>query len=270
MHGQNLAAPLRPRSYGRVNGRGLWTLYRRGVSRHFKDRWSSLGGPCASAVLFLAVFSLAAGDRVRMASGLDVAQFIAPGIIVFALSHTAFESAATSLIYDKYGGMIGDVLSAPLTPLELVLGHAAAAASNGLITGLAVLALSLVFTDFDWHQGTAVLGFGLLAALLFALFGTLTGLWGERWEHYSAVESFIMLPLMFLSGAFFTLDGLPVPAQLAVSLNPLYYAVNGLRYGLTGYGESAILTGAAVLLATAVGLLLLAWRLFAIGYKVKP
>ena len=270
MSSDTLASPPQPRHFGPVNTRGLWTLYRRGVNRHIKWGWESLGGPCASALLFLAIFTLAAGDRLSFDAGLTVAQFIAPGIVIFSLAHAAYESAAAALIHDKHEGCIADLLGAPLSPLELVLGHVGAAATNGLITGAAVLALALLFADLSWHAGWALIGFALLTALLFGAVGTLTGLWADRWEHYSAVESFIMLPLMFLSGAFFTLDSLPQAAQLAVLANPLFHAVDGLRFGLTGFAQENTLLGAGLLLIATLALSLLAWRLFAIGYKVKP
>lgn len=270
MPADTLVSPPRPRSFGLINGLGLWTLYRRGVSRHIKWGWESLGGPCVSALLFLAIFTLAAGDRLSVTASLTVAQFIAPGIVMFSLSHAAYQSAAVALIHDKHEGMIGDLLGAPLTPLELVLGHVAAAATSGLITGAAVLALTLLFADFAWHDGWALALFAVLTAFLFGAVGTLTGLWADRWEHYSAVESFIMLPLMFLSGAFFALDSLPGIARLAVLANPLFYAVDGLRFGLTGFVQADSRIGAGLLAAATVALMLLVWRLFAVGYKVKP
>jgi len=265
------AAPApRPRQFGAVNRRGLWTLYLRGVRRHLGDAWETLGGPCVSTVLFLAVFALAAQERFTVASGLGIAAFIAPGLVVFAISHAAYESAAAAILMDKHGGMIGDLLGAPLTALELTLGHVLSAATNGLATGTAVLLMALPFVDLAWPGPLTGLLFAALAALLFGAVGTLTGLWAERWEQYSAVESFLVLPLMFLSGAFFARADLPDAGALAVSLNPLFYAVDGMRRGLAGHGEVAAWSGAAVLAALACGLFLVTWRLFFVGYKVKP
>lgn len=264
------AAAPRVRGFGAVNRRGLWTLYLRGVKRHLGDAWETLGGPCVSAALFLAVFTLAAQDRFTVASELSIGAFIAPGIVVFAISHAAYESAAAAILTDKHGGMIGDLLGAPLTALELTLGHLLSAATNGLATGAAVLLMATPFVELAWPGPLTCLAFAGLAALLFGSIGILTGLWAERWEQYSAVESFLVLPLMFLSGAFFTRADLPEAGQLAVAVNPLFYAVDGMRQGLAGHGEVAAGIGAAVLAALTVGLFLLAWRLFFTGWKIKP
>ena len=113
------------------------------------------------------------------------------------------------------------------------------------------------------------MGFAAASALLFALLGTLAGLWADRWEHYAMVESFLILPLGFLSGTFFTLAALPEPARLLIAFNPVFYAVDGFRYGLTGHGESSLALGMGLLLTLDLALGLVAWRLFAVGYKIK-
>ena len=262
--------PPLPRQFAAVNWLGVRALFRRGALRYLKLAWESLGGPCISSLLFLAVFALAAGERGEMVPGISVVQFIAPGVVMFTMAHAGFEYAAFPLLDDKLEGMIGDILAAPITPLEMLAGYVLPAAWGALLTGAAVLTLGLLFVDLRAHSVPAVLGFAVAGALLFALLGTLAGLWADRWEHYAMVESFLVLPLGFLSGTFFTLAALPEPARLLITFNPVFYAVDGFRYGLTGHGESGLALGMALLLAIILALGLVAWRLFAIGYKIKP
>ena len=258
-----------PRRFGVVNWRGLWSLYRRNLHRFLRHGVESIGGPAVSSLLFLAVFDLALGGRGEPAPGLSLAQFIAPGIVIFSLTHNAFEAAAAPIIYDKLEGMIGDVIGAPLTPLEVTAGYVLAAASGGLICGTAILVLMAVFVDLPLYSLPAVLGFAAAAALLFALIGVLTGLWAERWDNYSAAETFLILPLGLLSGAFFSLQAVPEGTRWLFELNPVFHAVQGFRFGVLGTAGEAVRASALVLGALNLAFAGLAWRLFAVGYKIK-
>jgi ABC-2 type transport system permease protein len=237
-----------------VNWRGLWTLYRRDALRYLRYGVESIGGPAVSSLLFLAVFSLALGGRGEMAPGVTLVQFIAPGIVIFSLIHSAFESAAAPIMYDKLEGMIGDVIGAPLTSLEIVAGYLLSATGSGLVTGTVVLAL---------------LGFAVAASALFALIGIIVGLWSDRWDNYSAAETFVILPLGLLSGAFFNLQGVPEGARWLFDFNPVFHAVQGFRFGFIGAAETPVAVSAAVLVGLDLVLGALAWRLFALGYKIK-
>lgn len=269
-----MPAPL-PRRFGAVNWRGLHTLYWRGMLRFFKYAWEFVGGPCVSSLLFLAVFVLAAdggggAGRSEMAPGISLIQFIAPGIVMFSLAHAAFENAAFALLDDKLEGMIGDLLAAPVSPIEILGGYVLSAFSSAMVVGAVVLGLMMAFVELPLHNVAIAAGFAAAAALLFALIGTLGALWAERWEHYAMAETFVILPLGFLSGTFFTLGAMPEPVQPLIALNPVLYAIDGFRYGLTGFSETSLALGAAVLAALNLALGLLAWRLFASGWKVKP
>ncbi len=264
-----ITAPA-PRSFGAVNWRGLWTLLMRGFLRFFKLWLETLGGPLVSSLLFLAIFVVAAGGQGEIAPGLSLPQFIVPGIVILAVSSSAFQMAAFPLLDDKMEGMIGDLLAAPLSPAELVVGYALASAVTALMTGALVFLLTLIFVDLEIPAPALALVFAVEAALLFAVVGVLAGIWAERWEHYSMAESFLVLPLGFLSGTFFSLGSLPPFAQNLIALNPVFYAIDGFRLGLTGYGEAATATGLIVLTGLNLALWVLAWRLFAAGYKIKP
>ncbi len=259
-----------PRQIGAVNWLGIRALLRRAMARFLKEAWNSIGGPIVSSLLFLAVFALAAGGRAEIVPGLGVIEFVAPGLVVVVMGMNAFTYAAMPLLEDKIEGMIMDLLAAPLSALELVCGYALSATFCGLLVGVVVLTLTSLFTDYAVHDGAAVVGFGLLSALLFAALGSLVGLWADRWEHYSAAENFLVLPLGFLSGAFFSLADLPELARQLIALNPVFYLIDGVRYGLTGHAEADLGAGALYVGSLTLGLWVLLWRLFARGYKIKP
>ncbi|MFQ5773996.1 MAG: ABC transporter permease [Kiloniellaceae bacterium] len=259
-----------PRRFGAVNWRGVWSLYRRDVVRFFRYAGESIAGPAVSSLLFLAVFELALGGGADMAPGVSLARFVAPGIVMFALTHSAFENAAIPILYDKLEGMIGDIVGAPLTPLEIVAGYTLSATSNALTAGAVVLGLMAAFVDLPLAAPAAVVGFAAAGAMLFALLGVVTGLWAERWDNYSAAETFLMLPLGLLSGAFFAVEGLPADLRWVFEANPVFHAVEGFRYGFIGHAQASIGVAAAVLAALIAALGLLAWRLFVIGYRIKP
>ncbi len=261
---------LGPRNLGTINWRGFHTLYRRGMLRTFKYAWEFLGGPLVFSLLFLAVFVLAAGGSGEIAPGVSLMQFIAPGIVIFSLSHAAFENAGFALLDDKLEGMIGDLLAAPLSPGEILGGYVLSALCSALLVGALNLGVMAIFVDLRLHDLLAIAGFAAAAALLFALIGTLVGLWAERWEHYSMAETFLVMPLGLLSGTFFARSAMPESFQVVVTFNPVFHAVDGFRYGLTGFSEGNLAAAVAVLVALTLMLWLLAWRLFATGYKVKP
>ena len=261
---------LAPRSFGRLNGRGVWTLIYRDLRRYWKYGVESIGGPIVSSLLFLAVFVLALGGQGEAGGGLTFVQFVAPGIVMFALMHSGFFNGAAPLVHDKHEGMIQDVLSAPLNAFEVAAGYGLSATLNALVTGVAVLAAMTPFVALPFGQPLVALLFAVAGAALFGLTGVLIGLWADKWNHYSAAESFLILPLGVLSGAFFPLDSLPALARTLILFNPAFHVIDGVRYGLTGYAAWSPAASLAVLLIADLALAWLVWRLIAIGYKIKP
>ncbi|WP_119462667.1 ABC transporter permease [Rhodospirillaceae bacterium SYSU D60014] len=264
-----------PRRFGAVNWLGLWTLYRREVLRVLKDYRDTVLGPAVSSLLFLAVFHLALGagrgpDGSNLVGGVSFLQFLAPGLIILAISQRAFETVAASLIFDKHEGIIADILMAPLTPAERMAGYAASAATAGLFTGLVVVVLLLFFVDLPVRAPAAIVFFALAGALLHALLGILVGLWAEKWDHYSASLTFLVIPLVFLSGTFYSVQQLPELGQSLVILNPIFYIIDGFRFGFTGQAESSLAVGAILLLLVDLCLGAVVYRLFATGFRVKP
>ncbi len=262
--------PPVPRRFATMNVRGFWTLYCRGIKRFLRFSWHSIGGPCVSSLLFLAVFMLAAGGEGERVGGLGLGSFLVPGIVLFSLTYSAFEGAAFAVLEDKLEGMIGDILAAPLSPGEILFGYVLPSATSGIGVACLVLAVASFFVQLSLPFPLIALAFAIAIGLLFAQFGALAGLWAKRWEQYSVAENFVVLPLGFLSGAFFSLAVIPDFARAVVLGNPVFHAVNGFRYGLTGYSEGSLLIGALVLALLNIGLCVVTWRLFASGYNLKP
>ena len=261
--------PPRARQLGPVNWRGMWSLYRRGQIRYLRYAAETIAGPAITSLMFLAIFRLALGDRPDPLPGVTLAQFLAPGIVMFSLANGAFQTAAVAIFYDKIEGMIGDILGAPMTPLELVGTLALSAASNAMISASVILAIMAAFVDLPLYAPFAIAGFALAAALLFALLGLIVGICAERWDHFSAAENFLIFPISLLSGAFFTVSSLPAEVQWLFKANPVFHALEGFRYGFVGQAQESLVLAAGILLSLIGGLGVLAWRLFKNGYKIK-
>lgn len=262
--------PGTARTYGLVNWRGLWVLYsRKAVLRFLRYGLESIAGPVVSSCIFVTVFVLALGGTTVMSPDLTLAQFVVPGVAMFTLAQVAFDSAAVMIIHDKHDGIIEDVLMAPLTPLEVTLGYTLGAATNGLITGGVLMVIFAFFIDLPVISPLLALAFALGGTLLFALVGVIVGIWAERWDHFSAAETFLVMPLGLLSGTFFALDRVPAEFDWLLLGNPMFHAINGFRAALTGHSDAVLWAGGLFIAGLVLFLGLVAWRLFAVGYRIK-
>lgn len=262
-------APTPPRQVGPINWLGFASLYRREMKRYFAEWKEMLGGAAVSALLFLAVFHLALESAPQPLPGVSLVAFLVPGLIVVSIAQKAFEAAAFSILFDKLEGIIVDVLTPPLSASERALGYALAAASSGLASGAAVALVLLPFAPLPQLRPLSLIFFLLAVALLHALCGILAGLRAERWDNLAAIQTFGLVPLVYLSGAFFPTAELPDLGRLAVLLNPVYYAVDGLRFAWLGRSELGPAFGGMLLVLLDLALFGLVWRLLAAGYKLR-
>ena len=260
-------APLAPRSIGRLNGRGLWTLYVKEVRRFLNVATQTLLAPMVTTLLFLAVFTLALGGQRMGADGADYGAFLAPGLMVMAMMQNAFANTSSSLVIAKVQGNIVDVLMPPLSGFELTAGFAAGGVTRGLLVGLAVWLAQIPFVGFHLHDPLAVLFFAVMASLALSLLGILGGVWSEKFDHMAAVTNFIITPLTFLSGTFYSLDRLPPWLQAVAHANPFFYMIDGTRYGVLGHADTSPALAAGVLLAVNLWPFLLAWHLIGRGWR---
>ncbi len=259
---------LGPRRVGLLNGRGLWTLYCKEVQRFLNVFTQTVLAPVVTTLLFLAIFTLAL-SRQSMVSGFSYDQFLAPGLIVMALLQNAFANTSSSMVIAKVQGNIVDVLMPPLSSWEFVLGFAAAGVTRGLLVGVAVTLAMSLFVDLPFADPLAILFFAVNASTMLALLGFLGGMWSEKFDHIAAVTNFVIMPLSFLSGTFYSLSRLPEDWQIIALVNPFFYMIDGVRYGFLGRADTSLLVGAIYLLAVNLGLLLLAQRLVHRGWRLK-
>ena len=260
---------VRPRRFETVNWIGVWTLYRREIRRDLAFQINSLWGPVVTNLLFLAVFGLAATNGSIATDPANLLAFVAPGLISFALISRSFELSASSLLFDKLEGMIADVLQPPIGPLERLVALAAAAVSFGIAGGSILAIVMWFFVDITPQAPIALLIFAVLSALMLGLAGMIGGLWARRWEHYAMLTTFFVVPASYLSGMFYPLDALPGFARSLTLLNPIFYAIDGVRYGFTGTAQASLATGLLYLLAVNAILGLIVYALFRRGWRLK-
>ena len=265
----NGAPGMGARRFGRVNWLGLYTLIEREVIR-FTTIWTqTIMAPLITAGLFLLVFSLALGSRRGDVMGVPFASFLAPGILMMTVIQNAFANTASSLVISKIQGNIVDTLMPPLSPAELVIGYVA----GGVLRGFAVAAAVMIVTFPVLGVGIAhplwAVLFITMGSALLALVGMLAGIVSERFDQMNAITNFIITPLSFLSGTFYSIEVLPGFLRVLTHFNPVFYLIDGLRYGVIGASDSSPVVGALFCGALIIVLGLWTWRWFASGYRLK-
>jgi len=266
------AAPrvtLAARRISGFNTLGVATLIWRQVIAEFLVFKLVLLGPALQALLFAVVISLAVGSRIAEVGGLPFLEFLAPGLVIAAAVQRSFESTAFSMVHEKLEGTIADVFGAPLSAIEILIGYTVGATVTGLCIGLPVWLVLVPFGAGLPQDAGAMLYFVLTGCVTLALFGLIAGMQSHRWDSLSAKETFILTPLLLLSGSFFSIAALEEPFRTLMMANPIFHLVNGFRYAMTGYADAPVWISAAVVGLLAAALFLVAIRLVAIGYKVK-
>lgn len=264
-------APLAPsvRHFGAVNWQGLWTLYLREVHRFLKVAMQTVFAPVVTTLIFLAIFLLAMGGQSRQIGGVPFLQFLAPGLVMMAMTQNAFANTTSSIMMAKMQGNIVDLLMPPLTSAELTVGLALGGLTRGLIVGVVVTAAMAIFVPIEIVSIWAALFYAAAASLMLSVLGVIGGIWADKFDHLAAITNFIVTPLAFLSGTFYSIEQLPPAWQKVALCNPFFYMIDGFRYGLTGQTEAPLFVGVLVLLAFNGALLGGCYLMIARGYKLK-
>lgn len=268
------------RDFGRVNWMGLWTLYKKEVMRFMKIMPQTLLAPMITNLLYLIVFVYAFSERRASGGSTDFVAFLVPGLIMLGILNNAAANSSSSIMTGKMMGSINDVLMPPISSTEMALGYIGGAATRGILVaistmfGLAICVplfglseLSVVKPTHIW----AILYFGISASFLMGMVGVLSGLWAEKFDQLSVVNNFIIMPMSFLSGTFYTLSVLPETFQKISMVNPMFYLIDGFRYGFTGQSDPlGNLTVGVILIAVINIILFIAClKILKSGWRLK-
>ncbi len=262
-------APKPPPDMSGVNWLGFWVLCSKEIQRFAKIFQQTVAGPMMTTLLFLAVFALALGGAMRDVAGIPYLQFLAPGLIVMGVMQNAFANSSSSLLMGKVTGNIVDVLMPPLSHLELMFAYAIGGVARGICVGLFVALAVLFFVPLRIADPVALIYFSLSGAYLMGVLGILTGIWAEKFDHTSAITNFVVTPLSFLSGTFYSIERLPEPFYTASQFNPFFYVIDGFRYSMIGHADASLLAGVLVLAGINIALTLVGLWMFRTGYRIK-
>ena len=248
---------------------GLWTLYMREVRRFMKVYAQTVMAPVVTTLLFLAVFTLALGQYRPDVHGVPFAEFLAPGLVMMAIAQNSFANTSSSLMIAKVQGNIVDTLMPPFTPTELVLGIAMGGVTRGVLVGFAVAVVMMPFAGLHIDHIGLIIYHAIMASLMLALIGMMGGIWADKFDHMAAVTNFIVTPLAFLSGTFYSIDRLPEFGRMLAHVNPFFYMIDGFRYGFFGHSDVPPTTSLLVVVSFLVLLAGLAIRVLKRGYKLR-
>ncbi|HWL66995.1 MAG TPA: ABC transporter permease [Geminicoccus sp.] len=248
---------------------GLWTLYLKEVRRFLKVFGQTLLAPLVTTLIFLAIFAMALGGTGRTVAGMPYLDFLAPGLIMMAIVQNAFANTSSAILIAKVQGNIVDYLMPPLSPGELVFGVVAGGITRGVLVGLVVGLAMVPIVGLDLPHPFYLVHSVLAASAMLSLLGLLGALWAEKFDQMAAVTNYVITPLSFLSGTFYSIHALPEPFHLLALANPFFYMIDGIRYAMTGHADGIPALGAVILTVTVVVLWYLAYRVFRKGWRLK-
>lgn len=255
---------------GAINWLGVWTLYTKEVRRFLKVMGQTVLSPVITTALFMTIFTIALGGSGRYLGDVPFGLFLAPGLVIMAILQNAFANTISSLMTSKMQGNIVDLLLAPLGPWEMTLAFMFAAVTRAALVGVSVMLSMFLFIDLSFPNVWALLYFGFSAAVMLAFLGIIAGIWAEKWEQSSSITNFIIVPLSFLSGTFYSIDRLPGIWHQISQLNPFFYLIDGFRYGIINHADGDLFIGVVYIALLNILLGLTCYRMFSSGYKLRP
>jgi ABC-2 type transport system permease protein len=265
----NAAQALKPRAMGAVNWIGLWTLVRKETGRFIAVYTQTIVAPVITALLYYTIFALAFGGLQQEVGGVPYMEFIAPGLIMMTMVQNAFANTSSSVVIAKVQGNIVDVLIPPLSATELFLGYIAGGVVRGLVVGLVTGVTMALVVPMHIHSIVLIVSFAILGTMMLSALGLAGGIWSQKFDHIAAVTNFIVTPLTFLSGTFYSVHNLPPVWQNLAHANPFFHMIDGFRAGFIGHADSSIALGFASLIVANVFLSALCLWMLKTGYKIK-
>ncbi len=260
---------LSVRKINGMNWVGLATLVKKEVGRFVNVYTQTVIAPVMTTLLFYAVFALAFGGITRTIGDIPYLSFLAPGLIMMTMVQNAFANTSSSIVVAKVQGSIVDVLMPPLSARELYMGYVIGGVVRGVMVGAVVATVVAVTVGLSFHSLFHIVAFAILGNMLLATIGLAAGVWSQKFDHIAAVTNFIVTPLTFLSGTFYSVTQLPGIWQDIAHYNPFFYMIDGFRYGFIGHADGNVMVGLWFLIAVNLVVSALTLHMIHSGYKIK-
>jgi ABC-2 type transport system permease protein len=252
-----------------MNLHAVKAIYAFEMSRAFRTIMQSIISPVLSTSLYFIVFGAAIGGRIAQIDGVSYGAFIVPGLIMLQLLTQSIANASFGIYFPRFTGTIYELLSAPISPLEIVLGYVGAAATKSLMLGLIILATAALFVDLHIAHPVWMLAFMVLTAVTFSLLGFIIGIWADGFEKLQVIPLLIVTPLTFLGGTFYSIKMLPEFWQTVTLFNPVVYLVSGFRWSFYEISDVNVAVSLGMTFVFLIVCLAIIWRIFATGYRLK-
>ncbi|WP_415903494.1 ABC transporter permease [Neptuniibacter sp. QD29_5] len=252
-----------------MNFYGIRAIYKFEMARTFRTLMQSIASPVLSTSLYFIVFGTAIGSRMGEIDGISYAAFIIPGLLMLSLLSESISNASFGIFFPKFSGTIYEVLSAPVSPFEIVAGYVGAAATKSVMLGLLILATASLFVDYTILHPLWMLCFLVITAITFSLFGFVIGIWADDFQKLQIIPLMVITPLTFLGGAFYSINMLPAPWQTISLFNPVVYLVSGFRWAFYGVADVNVgLSLGMTILFMMSCMAIIAW-IFRSGYRIR-
>ena len=253
----------------KIQLKGTWTLLKKELLRFWRVVFQTVAAPVITGILYLLIFSHVLDSRTEVYEGVPYGAFLIPGLIMMSLLQNAFANSSSSLVQSKVMGNIVFILLTPLTYIQFFIAFLIASIVRGLFVGLAIYLLAIIYIDLPLMHPWFIVSFSILGGALLGTFGILAGIWADRFDQMAAFQNFVIMPLSFLSGVFYSIHSLPPVWQSISKFNPFFYMIDGFRYGFFGQSDISPYISMAIVLTFFIILASLSIRLLKTGYKLR-
>jgi len=257
------------KSFKGFNWIGFYTLYSKEVRRFLNVFAQTVLAPAITTLLFYIIFTISVDRSYLNTESFTFSQFLAPGLVCMSIMQNAFANTSSSILISKVQGNIVDVLMPPLSEYELTFSYSLGGVTRGLLVGLSVSIVIYLIVPIQITNLFVIIYFALFSSLLLSLLGILCGIWAKKFDHMASITNFVILPLTFLSGTFYSIERLPEDWRFFAYLNPFFYIIDGFRYGFVGVSDSNILLGIFILAMANLLFLILTIYIFKKGYGLR-